>query len=266
MIHLKSKDEIERIRECGIVSAMLFDYLNDYVKEGITTNELDRISEDFIIKKGCKPSFKGYMGFPSSICASVNEEVIHGIPCKRKLRTGDIIGIDVGIQKKGYISDSARTYSIGNISDTHKKLMKRTESFLYIATMKIKPMIEINEISGTIEDLARNYKYGIVYDYCGHGVGYKNHEEPEVPNYRFKGGKKKLRPGTVIAIEPMINLGADGQMLLDDGWTVVTVDGKYSAHFENTVAVTENGFDILTIHPDQFKTLTNKFSHGVLDE
>ncbi len=266
MIHLKSKDEIERIRECGICSAELFKYLENYMKEGITTKELYRISEDFIIKKGFKPSFKGYMGYPSSICASVNEEIIHGLPCSRKLKSGDIVGIDVGIQKKGYISDSARTYAIGNISPNHKKLLKRTESFLYLAIMKIKAMVEINDISGTIEDLTRKYKDGVVYDYCGHGVGYKNHEEPEIPNYRFPGGKRKLKPGTVIAIEPMINMGEDGQFVLDDGWTVVTVDGEYSAHFENTVAVTENGYDILTINPDDLKSILQKYSNGVVED
>lgn len=259
MIFLKTKDEIERIRECGIISAMLFEYLSDYIKEGITTKELDMISEDFILKKGFKPSFKGYMGFPASICTSVNEEIIHGIPCSKKLKSGDIIGIDVGIEKNGYISDSSRTFIIGDAKPEHVRLVERTEEILYRATFKIKPYVEINEISGTIEDYARKYNYGFVYDYCGHGVGYKNHEDPEIPNYRFTNGKKKLKPGTVIAIEPMITLGEDGQFLLDDGWTVVTVDGSYSAHFENTVAVTEYGFDILTIFPEDLSKYLEKY-------
>lgn len=261
MVTLKTKDEIEKIREAGIISAELFEYLKDYIKEGITTLELDKIAEDFIIKHGAKPSFKNYMGFPSSICSSVNDEIIHGIPCKRKLKEGDIIGVDVGVLKHGFISDSARTYPVGKISDAHTKLLQRTEAMLYKGIMQVGPNKEINDIGGAIEDMAKKYGYGIVYDYCGHGVGYKNHEDPEVPNYRCKTSRRKLRPGMVIAIEPMINLGKDGDICLDDGWTVVTPDGKYSAHFENTVAVTEDGFDILTILPGTQDDLIKKFAN-----
>lgn len=259
MIRLKKKDEIETIRECGIIAVELFEHLEGYIHPGITTEELDLIAESFIRSKGTTPSFKGYQGFPASICASVNEEIIHGIPCKRVLKEGDIIGIDVGIQKKGMISDCARTFPVGKISPEHQKLLKVTEEALYKGIAKVKNNCSVNDISEAIYDYVKGYKYGIVRDYCGHGVGYKNHEEPEVPNYKTKAGKRKLKTRTVIAIEPMVNSGEDGDFVLDDGWTVVTIDGLYSAHFEHTVAVTDNGFDILTIHPDQLPEITAKY-------
>ncbi len=260
MINIKSKDEIERIRESGIISANLFKYLEAYIQPGITTRELDKISEDFILKNNATPSFKGYKGFPYSICTSVNEEIIHGIPSKQKLNEGDIIGVDVGIKKNGFISDSAYTYKIGKINREVNLLLERTEIALYKAISVIENNIEINKISGTIEDYINQFNYGIVREYCGHGVGYENHEDPEVPNYRFPKGNRKLKLGTVIAIEPMINLGSSECFVLDDGWTVVTIDGKYSAHFEHTIAITENGFDILTILPEELKEINNKLN------
>jgi methionyl aminopeptidase len=258
MISIKSKDEIERIRECGIISSQLFKHLKKYISSGITTKELDRISEDFIIKNGAVPSFKGYSGFPSSICASVNEEVIHGIPCNRKLANGDIIGVDIGVKKNGLISDCAYTFTVGKITDDVALLLERTESALFTAISKIKNNVEINSIGGTIEDYINQFNYGIVRDYCGHGVGYKNHEDPEIPNYRYPKGRRRLKRNTVIAIEPMINLGGAGTFVLDDGWTVVTLDGKYSAHYEHTVSITEDGFDILTIDPDDYEAIKKK--------
>jgi len=262
MISIKSKDEIERIRECGIISANLFKYLIDYIKPGITTKELDKISEDFIRKNNAIPSFKGYSGFPSSICASVNEEVIHGIPCNRKLKEGDIVGIDVGILKNGLISDSAYTFPVGSISKELQLLLQRTEKALYNAISNVYNNTEINNIGGSVEDYIKQFNYGIVRDYCGHGVGYKNHEDPEIPNYRYPRGKRKLKTNTIIAIEPMINLGSPGTFVLDDGWTVVTIDGMFSAHFEHTVAVTDNGFDILTIDPDELNSIKKNFFNG----
>ena len=259
MIYIKTKDEIEKIRECGIISSMLFKHLEVYMQPGMTTKELDRISENFIRKNKATPSFKGYMDFPASICASVNEEVIHGIPCNRKLKEGDVVGIDVGIKKNGMISDSARSYAVGNVNKDHAELMKHTEISLYRGIAKVKNGHEINQVSGAIEDYVTKLGYGIIREYCGHGVGYKNHEEPEVPNYRFEKGKRKLKTGMVIAIEPMITIGDGSQFILDDGWTVVTIDGKYSAHFEHTVAVTDEGFDILTIEPDDLAALKEKF-------
>lgn len=259
MIHIKSKSEIEQIRECGIISASLFKELEKLIKPGITTLELDKFAEDYIMKKKAKPSFKGYSGFPLSICASVNEEIIHGIPCKRKLKEGDIIGIDVGVEQSGLISDSAKTFSVGVIDKEIIKLIERTEKALYIGISKMCNGVEINRISGAIEDYISQFNYGIVKDYCGHGVGFRNHEDPEVPNYRVKGGNKRIKTGTVIAIEPMINLGDSGNFVLEDGWTVVTIDGKFSAHFEHTIAITEDGFDILTIDPDHKKGIEEKY-------
>jgi methionyl aminopeptidase len=259
MVYIKTKDEIEKIRECGIISSMLFNHLEIYMQPGITTKELDRISENFIRKNGAVPSFKGYMDFPASICASVNEEVIHGIPCNRKLREGDVVGIDVGVQKNGMISDSARSYAVGSLKKEHRELMDNTEAALYKGIKNVKNGNEINSVSGAIEDYVNKLNYGIIREYCGHGVGYKNHEEPEVPNYRFDKGKRKLKTGMVIAIEPMITLGDGGQFILDDGWTVVTIDGQFSAHFEHTVAVTDDGYDILTINPDDFGKIKEKF-------
>jgi len=259
MINIKSKDEIEKIRGCGIISANFFKYIAKFVSPGISTNELDRIAENFILKHGATPSFKNYKGYPSSICTSVNEEIIHGIPSNQKLKNGDIIGIDVGIQKYGMISDSAYTFKVGKVPDEVEKLLERTENVLYKAISKIKSNTEINNISGTIEDYIGKFRYGIVREYCGHGVGYQNHEDPEIPNYRFKEGRRLLKKGMVIAIEPMINLGSSECFVLDDGWTVVTIDGSYSAHFEHTIAVTEDGFDILTIIPEELDEIKKKF-------
>ena len=198
MVLIKTKDEIERIRECGIISFMLFEYLKMYIQPGITTSELDKISENFIRKHKAVPSFKGYMDFPSSVCASVNEEVIHGIPHNKKLQVGDIVGIDVGVLKNGVISDSAYTYIVGDVDSETRLLLERTETSLYRGISKIKNGCEINHIGGAIEDYVKQFKYGIIKEYCGHGVGYQNHEEPEIPNYRFPRGNKKLKSGTVI--------------------------------------------------------------------
>ncbi|HPO48956.1 MAG TPA: type I methionyl aminopeptidase [Spirochaetota bacterium] len=259
MVTIKTKDEIERIRECGIISASLFEYLRMYMQPGITTKEIDKISESFIRKHKAAPSFKGYMDFPCSVCASVNEEVIHGLPCNRKLKEGDIVGIDVGVLMNGVISDSAYTYPVGKIREEDKLLMERTETALFRGIAKVKGGNEINQVSGAIEDYAKQFRYGIVKEYCGHGVGFENHEEPEIPNYRFVKGKRKLKSGMVIAIEPMITLGDGGQFTLEDGWTVVTIGGENAAHYEHTVAVTDNGYDILTINPDDLPKLKSKY-------
>ncbi|MCG8571407.1 MAG: type I methionyl aminopeptidase [Spirochaetes bacterium] len=251
MIRLKTRDEINKIKECGKISAKLFKHLEQYIRPGITTRELDTIAETFIKSNQAIPSFKGYNGYPASICTSVNEEIIHGIPCNRVLAEGDIIGIDVGILKDGMISDSAKTFAVGKISENIQLLLERTEKALYKGIARVKDGCSINEISGAIYDYISPFQYGIVREYCGHGVGFANHEEPEIPNYRFKNGKRKLKTGTVIAIEPMINLGEDSLFILEDGWTVVTIDGQFSAHFEHTVVVTDDGYEILTIDPDE---------------
>lgn len=260
MIRLKTKNQIEKIRECGIISAKLFKYLETVIHPGITTLEVNRLADKFIRDHNAVPSFKGYQGFPYSICASVNEEIIHGLPCKRVLKEGDIIGVDVGVEMNGLISDSARTFRVGKVSKDIEKLLEVTETALYRAISKIKPGGIINDIGGTVHDFVTPYGYGIVQEYCGHGVGFANHEDPEVPNYRYKGGKRKLVPGMVLAIEPMVNMGESEFFVLEDGWTVVTIDGLYSAHFENTVAVTETGYEILTIEPEDFEGIKKKYN------
>ncbi len=251
MINIKTRDEIEKIKICGAISSAFFKYIEQFVKPGMTTKELDTLAETFLYDHGARPSFKGYSGYPSSICASVNEEVIHGIPCRRVLKNGDIIGIDIGVQKNGLISDSAKTFKVGEVSKEVEQLMKRTEISLYKGIAQVASGRFVNDIGTAIENYIKQFNYGIVRDYCGHGVGYSNHEEPEVLNYKSKNSKKILKTGMVIAIEPMINLGKREVSVCDDGWTVITTDSKYSAHYEHTVAVTDNGYEILTISPEE---------------
>ncbi|OHD79049.1 MAG: type I methionyl aminopeptidase, partial [Spirochaetes bacterium RIFOXYB1_FULL_32_8] len=246
-------------RECGGIASNLFKYLEKLIKPGITTGYLDKICYEFIKDHGATPSFKGYSDYPASICTSVNYEIIHGLPGNQKLKEGDIIGVDVGVQKNGLISDSAYTFPIGNIKNEVALLLSRTEKSLYLAISKIRNDVRLNDISGAIEDYINQFGYGIVRDYCGHGVGYENHEDPEIPNYRFNGGKRRIKTGTVIAIEPMINMGTDATGILDDGWTVVTRDRKLSAHFEHTIAVTDTGYDVLTILPEDLKIKMEKY-------
>jgi methionyl aminopeptidase len=259
VIYTKTNEEIEKIRECGAISSNLFTMLEDVIKPGVTTLDVDAIAEEYIRDHGAVPSFKGYSDFPSSICASVNEEIIHGLPSRRALEDGDVAGIDVGVQMNGVISDSARTFRVGSVSKEVDDLLNRTEEALFRAIFHIRHNCQINDIGGTIEDFITPFGYGIVREYCGHGVGYKNHEEPEIPNYRYARGRRKLKKGMVIAIEPMINLGDSSLFVLEDGWTVVTIDGKFSAHFEHTVAITENGYDILTLLPEQVKAFEDKY-------
>ena len=260
MITIKSDEEIEKIRECGKISASFFRYIESKIKPGITTKEIDRLAEEFIYDNGAFPSFKGYSGFPASICASVNEEVIHGIPCNRVLKDGDIVGIDIGIKKFGMISDSAKTFTVGTVSEQTVKLLNRTHISLYKGISAVSAGKPVNDIGAIIESYINQFGYGIVREYCGHGVGYENHEEPEVLNYKTNRTKKLLKKGMVIAIEPMINMGKKEVFVTDDGWTVSTKDRKYSAHFEHTVAVTDKGFDILTVDEqelNEFKSVLN---------
>ena len=246
MISIKSDYEIELLRHAGHIVYLTHLYLKDYIKPGITTKELDKLAEDFIISQGATPSFKGYNGFPGSICTSVNEEVVHGIPSNRKLHEGDIIGIDIGACYKGYHGDSAWSYAVGKISDKKKYLLDHTEKALYIGLEQIKPGARIGDIGNAIETYANSHKLGVVRELVGHGVGSNIHEDPEVPNYGKKGTGPVLKEGMVIAVEPMLNLGTRQVFMLDDDWTIVTGDNKPSAHFEHTVVVTKDGYQILT--------------------
>lgn len=246
LITIKSDREIELLREAGKVVYQTHQYLKPFLKEGITTKELDKLAEDFIRSKGCTPSFKGYDGFPGSICTSINNQVVHGIPGNRKLKNGDIISVDIGACYKGFHGDSAWTHPVGEISEEKKNLLEHTEKALYEGIKQVKPGNRIGDIGAAIEEYAEAHNLGVVKELVGHGVGTSVHEDPEVPNYGKKGTGIVLKEGMVIAIEPMLNLGTADIYILDDDWTIETDDGLPSAHFEHTIAVTKDGYKILT--------------------
>lgn len=246
MISIKSEYEIGLMREAGLIVSKTHKYLIPYIKEGISTLELDKLADDYINKLGGTASCKNYEGFPKSICTSINDEVVHGIPSNRKLKNGDIITIDMVVDYKGYKADSAWTYAVGDISMEKKFLMEHTEKALYEGIKKVMPGNRIGDISRSVEKYALDNGLGVVKELTGHGIGREMHEAPDVPNYsRFSNGPV-LKPGMVICIEPMLNLGTADIYLLDDDWTVVTRDGLPSAHFEHTILVTEDGYEILT--------------------
>lgn len=246
MINVKSSSEIELMREAGKIVGEVHNYLQQFIKPGITTKELDKLAYDFIISKDAIPSFKGYNGFPASICTSINEEVVHGIPSNRKLKDGDIISIDVGACYKGYHGDSAWTYAVGKINKKCEDLLKWTEESLFEGLSVIKDGARIGDIGYAVCKCARRHNLGVVRELVGHGIGTCLHEEPDVPNYGFKQTGPVLKEGMVIAVEPMLNLGTAKIFILDDDWTIVTADDKPSAHFEHTVLVTKDGYEILT--------------------
>lgn len=246
MIRLKNSDEIKRIKDSGRILAEMYREIGKLLAPGITTAELDRFARDFVEKRKGKPAFLGYMNYPASLCTSVNEEVIHGIPNKRKLKEGDILSLDFGVNYKGYISDSARTFPIGRISKEAQRLITVTEEALRLAIEAAVNGNRIRDISGAVFEKAGENGYGVVHEFCGHGVGFDVHEPPQIPNYIGRGRNPRIRPGMVLAIEPMINAGTGDIVILDDEWTVVTADGKLSAHAEHTVAIHEDGTEILT--------------------
>ncbi len=247
MINIKNKDQINKIRKSCHLLADTFEYLEQYMEEGITTAELDRIVNGFISQKGGKPSFLGYGGFPGSICASVNDTVIHGIPNKTKLKKGDIVGIDIGVNLNGYFSDRAMTYAVGVIDSKARQLLKVTEKSLYDAIEVSIAGNRIKDIGKAVTSCIKPYNFGVVYDFCGHGVGLAVHEEPSIPNYYpYRGFNPRIKAGMILAIEPMINMGTGDVEVLKDNWTVKTSDRKLSAHFEHTVAVFSDHTEILT--------------------
>ena len=251
MITIKSEREIELMREAGKMVSMTHQYLKNFIKPEITTKELDRLAEEYIRKMGGVPTCKGYEGFPATLCTSVNDTVVHGIPDNYKLKDGDIITIDMVIGYKGYQGDAAWTYAVGEISDDKKYLMEHTEKALYEGVKQVKPGNRIGDISNAVEEYANKYHLGVVKELCGHGIGREMHEDPEVPNYGTKGTGPKLREGMVICIEPMLNLGTADIYMLDDEWTIKTDDGKPAAHYEHTILVTKDGYEILTPRLDK---------------
>jgi methionyl aminopeptidase len=246
MIQLKNKDEIAWIRRSGHILAETFKQLESLIDVGIETRELDLFARDFIEKRGGTPAFLGLYDYPASLCVSINEEVIHGIPGKRALKKGDIVSLDLGINLHGYISDAAQTYPVGAITEEREKLLRVTAQCLDRAVAAMENGSRLNDISKSIFDHATENGFSVVRQYCGHGVGISLHEEPQIRNYLGPGPNPKLKPGMVLAIEPMLNSGTWEVKTLEDGWTVVTADGRDSAHFEYTVAVLEEGVEILT--------------------
>lgn len=244
-IKKKSGYELKLMREAGRVVALVHAEMKNVVKPGVTTEFLDKTAYEIIKDNKCEPTFKGYDGFPATICASVNEQVVHGFPSDRVLEEGDIISIDVGATYHGYVGDSAWTYAVGEIPDEKKRLMAATEEALLSALSKVKNNVSIEDVVGQIEDTAKANNLGIVRQYGGHGVGQNMHEPPFIFNYRT-GADLILKTGFTVAIEPMLNLGTDDVFVEKDGWTVVTKDFKPSAHFEHTIAVTDDGCKILT--------------------
>ncbi|WP_435922598.1 type I methionyl aminopeptidase [Paenibacillus sp. DYY-L-2] len=246
MIICKSETELGFMREAGRIVAETHRLIAQSIEPGITTGELDHIADKFIRSQNAVPSFKGYNGFPYSICASVNEELVHGFPGKRKLNEGDIITLDIGAEYRGYHGDSAWTYPVGKISDEAQRLLDVTERSLYAGLELVKPDVRLYTISHAIQRVIEEAGFSVVREYVGHGVGRELHEEPQIPNYGTPDRGPRLKPGMVLAIEPMVNAGRRYVRTLEDDWTVVTEDGSLCAHFEHTVAVTPDGMEIFT--------------------
>lgn len=246
MITLKSKREIDVMRDACRIVAEVLQELRTRCRAGITTRELDRIAEEKTVKSGAASAFKGYRGYPRSLCTSVNHQVVHGIPGEYELRAGDIVSMDFGVRYKGYFGDAAITVPIEPIDAPTSNLLRITEECLYLGIDQMKPGNHLSDLARAIQTHAESHGFSLVKEFGGHGIGRNLHEDPMVLNYVADGRGIKLKPGLVLAVEPMVNLGVDGVQILSDGWTVVTRDGKPSAHFEHTVAVTENGPEILT--------------------
>ncbi len=246
MIIIKTAEEIEKMRVANqiVVAALL--KLKEMVKPGITTAELDRVAEESIRGAGARPSFKGYKGYPASLCASINEVVVHGIPGNRKLQEGDVIGLDLGAEYQGYYGDAAITLPVGKISPEAARLLRVTREALYKGIAQMKEGNRLSDISHAVQTHAEAAGFSVVTDFVGHGIGTAPHEDPQVPNYGPAGQGPILKRGMVLAIEPMINAGKHPVQVLDDDWTVVTRDRKLSAHFEHSIAITEAGPDILS--------------------
>lgn len=247
MIIIKSHEEIEIMREAGVVTGLILKTLEDFIQPGISTWDIDQYVEDIIVRNNMIPAFKGYNGFPASACVSVNHEVVHGIPSKRRmLFEGDIVSVDTGTIFKGYYSDAARTYPVGEIDSDARMLIETTKNSFYEGLKYCEVGFRLSDISHAIQQRVEEDGFSVVRDFVGHGIGSNMHEEPQIPNYGIPGRGPRLAPGMVLAIEPMVNEGTCNVDVLNDNWTVVTSDGKRSAHYENTVVIAEEGPLLLT--------------------
>lgn len=247
MIELKSEREIRIIRENGKIVGLTLSYLKEKIKPGIKTIELDKLAEEFIVKKNAIPAFKGYRGYPGNICASINNEVVHGIPGERVLKEGEIISVDIGVLKDGFYADGAWTFPVGEISNQAKRLLEVTLKSLEAGISQAQMGNRLGDISSAVQSEAERNGYSVVRDLTGHGIGRHMHEDPPVPNFGSPGTGLLLKEGMILAIEPMVNAGGYEIKTLEDNWTVVTLDGSLSAHFEHSIAVTKNGPEILTL-------------------
>ena len=246
MIYIKSSAEIAKMKVSGRIVRDTLEVVEKHIKAGITTKELDQIAKDYILSQGAKPSFLGYNGYPASICASVNEVVIHGIPSGRKLKDGDIISIDVGAVKDGYHGDAARTFAVGNVSPEAQRLIDVTKQSFFEGLKYARHGERLGSIQSSIQNHVESNGFGIVRNYCGHGIGKSMHEDPEIPNHGTFGRGIRLAKGMTIAVEPMVTYGAYPTTTLSDGWTVVSVDGSITAHYENTILITDGEPILLT--------------------
>jgi len=246
MVILKQPDEIDKARASNRIVAEVLSVLREKVKPGVTTRELDKIAEGVTEKRGARPAFKGYRGYPYSLCTSVNEEVVHGMPSNRILVEGDIIGLDFGVCYQGLYGDSAITLPVGSASEQAVRLMQVTEQSLYAAINQACDGNRLGDISAAVQETVEAAGYSVVRDFVGHGIGKNMHEDPQIPNFGKKGRGIELKRGMILAIEPMVNAGKYKVKILSDGWTVITVDGSLSAHFEHSVAITDNGPEILS--------------------
>lgn len=250
MIIGKSKKELEKMRASGRLVAQVRETVRAMVEPGMTTMEINDAAEKMIVDGGAYPTFKGYHGFPFSICASVNEQVVHGFPSNYKLKDGDIFSVDIGVTLNGYVGDTATTIPVGKVDEEILKLIRVTEECLERAIQQCYPGKHVGDIGWAVQEHAEAHGYSVVREFVGHGIGRKMHEAPQIPNYGRPGTKEKIRPGYVFAIEPMVNLGTPKTKTLQDKWTVVTLDGKPSAHAEHTIAITEEGPEVLTVVGD----------------
>jgi len=247
VIIIKSYREIEQLKRSNAIVAEVFQELKKAIAPGITTKELDQIAEKIILSRRAIPAFKGYRGFPATLCISINEEVVHGIPGRRKLKAGDIVSLDVGAILDGYYGDAAITLAVGEVNQGAKRLLEVTEKALYVGIKEAKAGNRLYDISYAIQEWVEGHKFSVVRDFVGHGIGKNLHEEPQIPNFGSPHQGPRLEKGMVFALEPMVNEGTYEVRVLSDGWTVVTADGKRSAHFEHTIAITDGGAEILGV-------------------